>query len=70
MSNNNVIKILSGICVGRLADESTDTALLHRSDISAVNCSRCKNTKSKCFQSEKIGGSRDGQASGLKKNGN
>jgi len=33
MNSNSIIKILSGISVGRLADEATDTELLYRSDI-------------------------------------
>lgn len=50
MNSSNVIKILGGICMNRLADESTNTERLHRSEISSSDCNRCKENASGCFR--------------------
>lgn len=50
MNNSNVIKILGGICPQKLADDSTNTERLHRSEISHVECNRCQKSSSGCFR--------------------
>lgn len=50
MNNSNVIKILGGICPQKLADDSTNTELLHRSEISPAECNRCQKSSSGCFR--------------------